>query len=322
LSLKAMARSIASLLFASVCGSSESSLPDCASSYTSLTTGDVCNIAWTSLMTGQHRVMPTESSVGHAWAIHQMHAHFETEKDATKWLGKNEFPVILHNANFYLTDRHHHMVAMLLSGHMENLSVNLKVVCDFRDVSAAAFWTEMVDNKYALAYDWSDETPEALPGLVDFTKMPTSWDISSFGDNQWRSMAGFASNDKWTGWIAEERCYVKECQYFIDFTWAYLFTESATKKNDNWPVDANISPDEFLQRLRSMPRQPSVEGHNETAWHTLAGELLPLCHSTPVQNYTLPQFFPSGTLSGWSTVPLPQDPDCLPSVCGAAALVV
>jgi hypothetical protein len=295
---------------------------DCGSAYSSLSTGDVCTVSWTSLTTGEHRLLPTESSVGHAWVIRQMYDDFETEADATDWLSKKEFPVVLHNGNFYLTDRHHHAVALQLSGHADKMTLLVKVVCDFTDVPAANFWSEMVANNYALAYDWSDDAPEALPGLVDFSKMPTSWDIGAYGDNQWRALAGFASSDKWDGWTEEERCYVQECEYFVDFGWAYLFTEAAIGENDKWPSDAATSPSQFLTRLRALPRKLTVQDYDPAAWHALAGELLPLCHSPAVKDHPLPEFFPSGALKGWSTVPLPADPDCAPHQCGAAALVV
>jgi hypothetical protein len=251
-----------------------------------------------------------------------MYDDFETEADATKWMSSHEFPVVMHNGNYYLTDRHHHALALQLSGYADKTTMTVKVVCDFTGVSTENFWSEMVANNYALAYDWSDDTPEALPGLVDFSKMPVSWNIGDFGDNQWRALAGFASSDKWDGWTEEERCYVQECEYFIDFGWAYLFTEAAIGENNKWPSDANTSPSEFLGRLRALPRKLAVQDYDAAIWHTLAGELLPLCHNPAVKDHPLPEFFPSGTLKGWSTVPLSSDPDCTPHQCGSAAALV
>lgn len=297
-------------------------MPDCGSSYSSLATGDTCQISWASLTTGEHRVLPTESSVGHAWVIRQMYDDFETEADAASWMSSHEFPVVLHNGNFYLTDRHHHAVALQLSGHADKVNMILKVVCDFSSVPTENFWNEMVANNYALAYDWSDETPEALPGLVDWSMMPTSWDINAFGDNQWRSLAGFASSDKWDGWTEEERCYVQECEYFIDFAWGYLFTEAATGVNEKWPTDASSTPQQFIDMLRGMKRNPAVQDYDAAAWHNLAGELLPLCHAPAVEHHPLPEFFPSGVLKGWSTVPLAADPTCAAKTCGISSLLV
>jgi hypothetical protein len=125
-----------------------------------------------------------------------MYDDFESQADAAGWLSSHEFPVVLHNGHFYLTDRHHHVIALQLSGHAEQMTMILKVVCDFGSVPLENFWTEMVGNNYALAYDWSEENPEALPVVQDFSQMPTSWDVAAFEDNQWRSLAGFASSDK------------------------------------------------------------------------------------------------------------------------------
>lgn len=297
-------------------------MADCASSYSTLEAGDTCQMSWKSLTTGTHRLLPTESSVGHAWVIRQMYDDFETEKDATTWMNSHEFPVVLHNGHFYLTDRHHHTVALAISGHAEKTTMILKVVCDYRSVPAANFWDEMVASNYALAYDWSDDAPEDLPGLVDFSKMPTSWDMAAYGDNQWRSMAGFSSSDKWDGWAEEERCYIQKCEYFVDFAWAYLFTEAATGKNSKWPAGASKSPQQFLQMLRSLPRKPTIQDYDAKAWHDVAGELLPLCHNPAVENHPLPEFFPSGVLKGWSAVPLAVDPDCAPQQCGASDMIV
>jgi len=290
----------------------------CLAGYDGLSTGDTCEAAFTDLLSGNQRLLPTESSVGHAWVIRQMYDDFETEADAVKWMSSHEFPVVLHNGQFYLTDRHHHAVALHLSGHGSAVNIILKIVCDYRSVTEANFWNEMVASNYALAYDWSDDAPEALPSPQDFSKMPMGFDMSLFGDNQWRSLAGFASSDKWSGWEEEERCYVQTCSYFVDFGWAYLFTESASGMNGKWPSDASVSSGEFLSQLRAMPRHLTIADYDETDWHNLAGLLHPLCHSAQVQNHPLPQFFPGATLQGWSTVPLPKDPDCAAHTCGSS----
>lgn len=286
-------------------------LKHCTKLYTVLTTGDKCEAPWTALLTGEHRLLPTESSVGHAWVIRQMHDDFETLEDSKSWMASHEFPVVLHNGQFYLTDRHHHSLALELSGFGKDVTIILKIVCDYSAVPAERFWAEMVDNKYALAADWSDDAPEALPKSVDFSKMPTSWSLSDYGDNQWRSLAGFASHTE----VDNERCYVKMCEYFIDFGWAYLFTEASTRVSDVWPSDAPTTPEEFLSSLRALPRRLTKDQYDEKAWNAVAAELLPLCHAPAVQNHPLPKFFPSPTLKGWSTVPLPADPSCSPSLC-------
>lgn len=295
---------------------------NCLDMYDSLSTGDTCEARWTDLLAGEHKLLPTESSVGHAWVIRQMYDDFETEADAVKWMSSHEFPVVLHNGQFYLTDRHHHSVALQISGHGSAVGMIMKIVCDYRSVPAVNFWNEMVANNYALAYDWSDDAPEALPTPMDFSKMPMGWDMNLFGDNQWRSLAGFSSSDKWSGWEEEERCFVQICSYFVDFGWAYLFTQSVIGANGKWPSSASVSAGEFLTQLRAMPRHPTIANYDETAWHNLAGLLHPLCHSAQVQNHPLPQFFPGAILQGWSTVPLPADPDCAPHTCGSSAVLV
>jgi hypothetical protein len=251
-----------------------------------------------------------------------MYDDFDSEKGSQSWLSSHEFPVVLHDGNFYLTDRHHHAVALQLSGFAEQTTLTLKVVCDFRSVPSENFWSEMVGGNYALAYDWSEDNPEALPEPFDFSQMPTTWDVSAFEDNQWRSLAGFASSDKWEGWTEAERCYVQTCDYFVDFAWGYFFTEAAIGANDKWPAEANSTPEGFLQMLRAMPRRLAVQDYDAAAWHNLAGELLPLCHTPAAENHPLPEFFPSGVLKGWSPVPLPSDPSCVPNQCGSSAVEV
>merc|ERR1712070_730573 len=140
---------------------------------------------------------------------------------------------------------------------------------------------------------------------------------SAFDDNPWRGLAGFASSDKWIGWTEEERCYVQTCDYFVDFGWAYIFNKVVTVAKDKWPAEANSTPEKFLEMLRALPRHPGIQDYDAAAWHNLAGELLPLCHSAAVKDYPLPNFFPNGHVSGWSTVPLTADPDCLPGLCGS-----
>jgi len=290
-------------------------LKNCGS-YGLLDTGDKCEAPWESLAPGsKYPLLPTESSVGHAWVYRQYHDDFETLEDASAWMSSHEFPVVLHNNAFYLTDRHHHALALEISGYGPQVKIILKVICNFNNLAPERFWTEMVDKKYALAADWSDDSPYDLPIAVDFSKMPKSWQLEDYGDNSWRSLAGFSSHHE----PDENRCYVKSCDYFIDFGWAYLYNAAAIGTSKVWPADAPSSGEEFLTALRELPRRFSPHEYDAAAWQKVADMLLPLCHSPDVENFPLPSFFPQSTLQGWALVPLPDDPHCVSNICAVGS---
>lgn len=75
-----------------------------------------------------------------------------------------------------------------------------------------------------------------------------------------------------------------------------------------WPDASSASA--FLSKLQTLPISPDVEDVDLAFWRSLGEDVLSLCHSTSIKDYPLPDVFELPGLKGWSTVPLPADPDC------------
>lgn len=303
-----IAQIVALLSFSAEAASSERSLlsaragKSCEDDYASLNIGDQCTTTWAKLTQGSHKLRPTEPSVGHAYAVYQMNDDFYSMEKATKWLGKKTFPVVLYDDDFYLTDRHHHALALQLTGdaNMWDIEMTVEVADDYRG-GYGDFWSAMERNGYAFLYSVDDSKYESLFERIDTSTMPRDWNLTSYADNIWRSFAGFTTHIE----DESQRCYMKACVWFLDFAWGHMFASAVYHDEAVWPDNGSMK----LQ-VESLPLRPSVDMVDLDRWFEVSNLLLPLCHSEAVKDYPLPEGFPSRTLDGWSPVPVPDDPDC------------
>jgi hypothetical protein len=288
----------------------------CDGDFEQLKSGDVCTSTWDKLTKGTHQLLPTEPGVGFAWSVHQMNKHFHSTSSSKDWFDSHQFPIVLGGENFYLVDRHHHGVAIQLTGDADifALDVQLYVVCDLRD--SQNFWQDLADANYNILLARPD-SPFSLPTAVPPSALPTSWAMEEFFDDMWRGLAGFASHTS----DDDVRCYVKECTNFLDFEWAYVFNYATEVDQSLWP-SGEVDVASFKQQFESMTYRPKESDVDLDAWASLANLVLPLCHSDSLNGYGLPSIFPSTTLQGWSTTPMPKDPSCPYSACSAARVVV
>jgi hypothetical protein len=280
---------------------------DCEADYDSLTHGDLCTTTWKKLTeSSTHLLRPTEPSVGHSYVVYQMNDDFYSMAKATKWLGKKTFPVVLYDNDFYLTDRHHHALALQLTGDasMWDIEMTVEVADDYRTGLSGDFWTTMESHGYAFLHSVDDSKHDSPLVRIDTTTMPRNWNLANYADNIWRSLAGFSTHDE----PEDQRCYLKACTYFIDFAWGHMFLEATYRDTAVW---GNLDGTAFRLLVESLPQRPAVGDVDLDRWFAISRELLPLCHSESVRNYPLPEGFPSSTLEGWSTVPMPDDPDCM-----------
>jgi hypothetical protein len=310
-----IAQTVAVLSCSAEASSSERSLlsaravtKSCEEDYSDLKIGDECATTWSKLTRGSvHKLRPTEPSVGHSYAVYQMNDDFYSMEKATKWLGKKKFPVVLYDNDYYLTDRHHHALALELTGdaNMWEIPMTVEVVDDYRGGSGD-FWSAMESNGYAFLYSVDDSNYDSLFERIDTATMPRDWNLTSYTDNIWRSFAGFTTH------IDDEsqRCYFKDCMWFLDFAWGHMFASVTYHDQAVWPDNGHVA---FRSEAETLPRRPTVDQVNLDRWFQVSNMLLPLCHSDSVKDYPLPEGFPSKTLAGWSTVPVPDDPDCVSS---------
>jgi hypothetical protein len=290
----------------------------CDDAYDSLKAGDACTTTWSKITKGTHQLRATEPAIGRAWAVAQMGNHFGKKKDSSKWFGKHTFPVVLGGTDFYLTDRHHHAVAIQLTGDEDiwDLDLTLTVVCDLRSYSMDQFWAQMQERNYCLLINRPASTPFALPTAVSADTLPTGWTLSNFTDNMWRSLAGFASHVS----DDDSRCYQKPCTFFVDYEWAYTMNYAVQVNQSLWPATASVSAAEFKTTFEKLTYSPTTaDAVDLDQWNSVAESVLPFCHSDTIKAFGLPSdLFTEKTLSGWSSVPVPDDPDCPYEVCAAA----
>merc|ERR1711998_426749 len=103
------------------------------------------------------------------------------------------FPVVMYDDDFYLTDRHHHALALQLTGddNIFDIDMTLEIAADYRGLGQD-FWSTMEDNGYAFFYSIDDTKYDSQFVLVPPSAMPRGWELTSFADNIWRSFAGFS----------------------------------------------------------------------------------------------------------------------------------
>lgn len=282
---------------------------DCEADYDSLTHGDLCSTSWAKLIESTHRLRPTEPGVGWSYVSYQMNDDFYSMAKATKWLGKKTFPVVLYDDDFYLTDRHHHALALQLTedASMWDIEMTVEVADDYRGMSGD-FWTTMEAHGYAFLYTVDDSKHDSPLVKIDPSTMPRDWNLASYADNIWRSFAGFSTHID----AEDQRCYVKACFWFLDFAWGHMFREATYHDQTVWPTTEGRDHhgEAFRQKVETLPLRPTVDMVDLDRWFEVSNDLLPLCHAESVRNFPLPQGFPSNTLEGWSTVPVGEDPDC------------
>lgn len=233
---------------------------------------------------------------------------FHSMEKASKWLGGHTFPIVLRDNDFYLTDRHHHALALQLTGDddMFDIEMTMEVVDDYRGMAEDRFWSTMEFNGFAFLYSVDDTKYDSHLAKINPSAMPRDWDLTSYADNIWRSFAGFTTHLD----DDSQRCYVEECLgdhvvWFIDYEWAHVFASATYHDESVWPDNES-----FKLQVESLPLRPTVDMVDLDNWFAVSNALLPLCHSDSVKDYPLPDGFPTPTLAGWSTVPVPDDPDC------------
>eukprot|EP00747_Dinoflagellata_sp_TGD_P062466 gnl/TRDRNA2_/TRDRNA2_153024_c0_seq2.p1 gnl/TRDRNA2_/TRDRNA2_153024_c0~~gnl/TRDRNA2_/TRDRNA2_153024_c0_seq2.p1 ORF type:complete len:446 (+),score=80.28 gnl/TRDRNA2_/TRDRNA2_153024_c0_seq2:52-1389(+) len=280
--------------------------PSCIDDFKELQAGMICVATWGELREGLLRA--TQPAVGYAWVQRQREHHFMSTKRAKKWLKKNEIKTVIGDSNLYLTDSHHHLLAMELAEDKDiwDLKMHIYIQCDLRG-AGDDFWPRMQKESYVLLYNRPRESPFELPSLADVRSLPQDWKISSFTDDVWRSLAGFASH-------VDEPCYTKACTGHMDFEWSYVLNKH-TVDQSAWPSKDHAIA--FTNKLKAIPYPFQLDSSERdlSTWKDLANDVQKLCHSPALNGYPLPANFPSERLQGWSAVPVSEDPDCPLTQC-------
>ena len=97
-----------------------------------------CSSQWSLL---QPNVRPTQFDLGYAWVQHKLDDDFGSLSDAEDDL-EDSIPAVLGpNDKFYVTDSHHTLAALDLSGY--DVLVTLNVICDWREYDLETFWQKV-----------------------------------------------------------------------------------------------------------------------------------------------------------------------------------
>jgi hypothetical protein len=276
----------------------------CDSDFDQLRKGDTCVSTWSKLTKGTHQLRATEPWIGRANVARQLDSHFSSVTKADKWFGKHTFPAVIGDEHLFLTDYHHHAFAVNLNGDIHDLDISFTLVDDFRGLGDA-FWPQMRSNHYNMLWLGSAMDPFAMPQEVGPDVLPDNWDLANFPDSLWRSLASFSGDNNAA---EEERCFIKTCDYFLEYQWGYVMQVATLQDQSLWPDVSSASA--FLSKLQTLPVSPDVKDVDLAFWKSLGDDVLSLCHSTSIRDYPLPDIFELPTLKGWATVPLPADPIC------------
>eukprot|EP00747_Dinoflagellata_sp_TGD_P062471 gnl/TRDRNA2_/TRDRNA2_153024_c0_seq7.p1 gnl/TRDRNA2_/TRDRNA2_153024_c0~~gnl/TRDRNA2_/TRDRNA2_153024_c0_seq7.p1 ORF type:complete len:407 (+),score=72.19 gnl/TRDRNA2_/TRDRNA2_153024_c0_seq7:52-1272(+) len=286
--------------------------PSCIDDFKELQAGMICVATWGELREGLLRA--TQPAVGYAWVQRQREHHFMSTKRAKKWLKKNEIKTVIGDSNLYLTDSHHHLLAMELAEDKDiwDLKMHIYIQCDLRG-AGDDFWPRMQRENYLLLYTRPRNSPFQLPSLSDARNLPHDWHISSFTDDVWRALAGFASHIEDDG----RGCYIKSCTSYMDFEWGYALNKFTTVDPSAWPSQHHA--EEFKRKLKAIPYPFPVHSNSVdlSVWRDLAEDVLSLCHSPSLKGFPLPAEFPSDKLQGWSAGSVPEAPDCPLTQCAS-----
>eukprot|EP00747_Dinoflagellata_sp_TGD_P062469 gnl/TRDRNA2_/TRDRNA2_153024_c0_seq5.p1 gnl/TRDRNA2_/TRDRNA2_153024_c0~~gnl/TRDRNA2_/TRDRNA2_153024_c0_seq5.p1 ORF type:complete len:412 (+),score=53.23 gnl/TRDRNA2_/TRDRNA2_153024_c0_seq5:27-1262(+) len=300
----------------------------CSDDFAQLQAGMMCVSTWNVLRNGLLRA--TQPAVGYALVQHQRETHFDTMKHAKKWLRKHDIRAVIGDSNLYLTDNHHHMLGMEMSEDkdMWDLRIRIYLECDLRG-TGDDFWPRMQRENYLLLYTRPRNSPFQLPSLSDARNLPHDWHISSFTDDVWRALAGFASHieddgrgQRRTLWRDSMGpyccgCYIKSCTSYMDFEWGYALNKFTTVDPSAWPSQHHA--EEFKRKLKAIPYPFPVHSNSVdlSVWRDLAEDVLSLCHSPSLKGFPLPAEFPSDKLQGWSAGSVPEAPDCPLTQCAS-----
>jgi hypothetical protein len=194
----------------------------------------------------------------------------------------------------------------------------------------------MAGDGFAYLYGRSDKTPDALPSPIPPSSLPSSFHFNSkegstFADDRWRAIVGFARKIQISGTSKYEmRCMDRICDSstgggipFFEYRWAYFFADAYTNSSlwgDIDPVAYKVFDSKYKALPSTAPGSADVG-----AWQAASDTLLSLCRSDVAGDFAVPTEFGifSGKLPGyWSgmgKIKPTKDVDCAAPVCPEAA---
>mmetsp|Transcript_32757 Transcript_32757/g.45750 ORF Transcript_32757/g.45750 Transcript_32757/m.45750 type:complete len:197 (-) Transcript_32757:228-818(-) len=194
---------------------------------------------------------------------------------------------------------------------------------DLRDLDYDVFLDKLTT--MALAHELVHPSPDAQSVKIPPQQLPLRFSFTeddlSFGDDRWRSLAGFSrkvKNDACADYKYCMRCFIRGCNPdgssipYVEYKWSYFFVEALTD-GSLWPTNDDYQT--FKSDYEDLPT--CKMGKIDTSkWEQAAADIIPLCRGDAAGAFTLPSslFKGGGPLPGYTKgmVPMAKDPSCNP----------
>eukprot|EP01083_Nonionella_stella_P000191 566_1 len=311
-------------------------------------------------------IRPTQPDVGYAFVLRKVIKHCDSPSNAQEFMNpiwtekwpnlnqddfnytENTIPVIVgptsndHSLRFYAVDGHHHLSALDYSEHNETY-VYLHILDDFRTYSFDRFIHELKKQENTYLYS-QKHAKNGLPTNISFDDLPKTWHFNRntklFGDNIWRSLAGYARKVK----VAPDpfptcnktkgdsqycmRPFIRTCDTngedipFFEFIWAYFFVDATYFNTKYWSESDSLHAfkqsydklvDTYYDTTGDWIDRNLTEYESLIAdWVEVASLLVPLSRSDLSGTYKPLDFFGMNQLPGYvnGSQKVEDDPIC------------
>lgn len=153
---------------------------------------------------------PTQTALGWDWVLFKM-KNLTTIEDAAAYLDRKPVPCVKRGDLYYIVDHHHTLAALNASGH--DVKVTLVVIMDIpEDLGTLQMFWDFMERRGFTFMRNPDYTH------CDFDALPTTFAITAFHNDIYRSMGGFARVHR-----VLKRPKNLESRLFFEFKWGYFF---------------------------------------------------------------------------------------------------
>ena len=126
---------------------------------------------------------PSQTACGWDWTFYKL-ANFSSEETAREYMAVKPVPVVKYRGYYYVVDHHHTLSALELAGW--EVDVTLEEIYVFEDdLNEEAFWGIMEGKGWSFCRDENYRR-------IDLKDLPKNFELSSFRNDVFRSLGGFA----------------------------------------------------------------------------------------------------------------------------------
>lgn len=198
-------------------------------------------------------VRPTQVALGWDWTFYKL-ANFKDFESAKAYMERKPVPYVSYRGLRYVVDHHHTLAALQLAGW--DVDIYMEQIFEYDDdLSEERFWGIMEGKGWSFCWD-SDYS------RLEHDAIPTSFDLTSFRNDIFRSLGGFCRKQKLL-----KRGKMLEEKLFFEFQWGYFFW---LHRNDAYALWPSSQLQRGFNRLLTMIEQTDDseyigEGHLEAS---------------------------------------------------------